>query len=276
MLFQSIVTTLLVVASAAAVPLAPGQPFGQDHQRQPVSSPNRCARDTNSSTPPLPAPTPSSSSSDSPAPISSSPNPNPPASAPSSSTPVLPVQTPNTLPPVSPGVNLRVIALGVGTQNYSCSSTPNSSAAAPVSIGARANLFEVTSLFVSSPQDISNITEQALLANNGLGNPLIGEHYFTYVHNTLTPTFDLSGNDPQYFLSSVKDNTETAPVSAYKGMSNEGAVPWLFLTSDSSGLSSGVSEVYRVETAGGLNPSTCEGISGEVDVPYSAEYWFFG
>ncbi|KAF2231765.1 hypothetical protein EV356DRAFT_535271 [Viridothelium virens] len=192
------------------------------------------------------------------------------------STPVLPVQTPNTLPPLSDSLNLRVIALGVGTQNYTCSQTPNVSSSAPVSVGANATLYDVTELFTNSPQDIGNITETALLQNSGLGNQPIGHHFFTYVGSTLTPTFDLDGHSPSLFLSAVKENTETAPVLAYTGLSSEGAVPWLFLQSDTSGLSEGMSEVYRVETAGGAQPSTCADKDGDFQVPYSAEYWFYG
>ena len=192
------------------------------------------------------------------------------------SDPVLPVQTPNTLPVLSSSVSLRIIALGVGTQNYTCASTPNDANSAPVSLGARADLYDVTNLFSNTPSDIPTMTKSALLANSGLGNNHVGQHFFTDVGSTLTPTFDLDGNDPPYFLSATKENTEGAPVAAYTGLDNEGAVPWLFLNSDSSGLSSGVSEVYRVETAGGLQPSTCADKSGDFQVPYSAEYWFYG
>ena len=237
MLYQTLITALLIVAPAVAAPWARPEP---QNLHQYDSRPSRSVRRQ------------------------------------TTSGPVLPVQTPNTLPVLSNAVNLRVIALGVGTQNYTCSSTPNVSTAAPVSVGARANLYDVTQLFTDSPQLIGNETQTALLANSGGNNQLIGQHFFTYVGSTLTPTFDLDGHSPAYFLSSVKANTESAPMMAYAGMDNEGAVPWLFLNSDSSGLSQGVSEVYRVETAGGMQPSTCADKTGDFQVPYSAEYWFYG
>ncbi|KAI9694772.1 MAG: hypothetical protein M1822_000388 [Bathelium mastoideum] len=240
MLYHNVFTTLLIAASAAAAPWNPAHSAARGHQRQPNTRPSRTARDA------------------------------------ATSTPVLPVQTPNTLPPLDPGLNLRVIALGVGTQNYSCEETPNWANSTPATIGARANLYDVTQLFTTNPERIGNITEQALLANDGLNNTLIGEHFFTYVGSTLTPTFDLDGHAPAYFLSAVKADSETAPKAAYEGMDGEGAVPWLLLTSDSSGLTEGLSEVYRVETAGGAQPATCADKDGPFEVPYSAEYWFYG
>ncbi|KAI9690752.1 MAG: hypothetical protein M1820_009849 [Bogoriella megaspora] len=189
--------------------------------------------------------------------------------------PVLPVQTPNSLPILSPTATLKVIALGVGSQNYTCKDTPNSNTSAPVSVGARADLYDVTDLFRNNPSLEDSETRAALVSNSGLGNNRIGQHFFTNVGSTLTPTFDLDAHDPPLFLSAVKSNTETAPKVAFQGLSSEGAIAWLFLGSDNSGLSQGVNGVYRVETAGGMQPATCADKSGDFQVPYSAEYWFY-
>ena len=41
--------------------------------------------------------------------------------------------------------------------------------------------------------------------------------------------------------------------------------------------SSKIREVYRVDTAGGVAPSTCEGVTGGlVTVEYAAVYYFYG
>ena len=90
---------------------------------------------------------------------------------------------------------------------------------------------------------------------------MLGEHYFDATH---VPTFDLS---PQIgFLKAKKAGDIAAPV--------EGAVDWLKL--DAVEGSKGLGEVYRVETAGGKAPGTCEGLVGVVEVPYAAQYWFYG
>jgi Protein of unknown function (DUF3455) len=69
-----------------------------------------------------------------------------------------------------------------------------------------------------------------------------------------------------------------APKGAAAGANGEAAVDWLALSDDGKGTSVGLGEVYRVETAGGDPPETCEGIKSDTvfSVQYSAEYWFYG
>lgn len=69
-----------------------------------------------------------------------------------------------------------------------------------------------------------------------------------------------------------------APKGASEGPAGTGAVDWLALTDNGKGLSVGLREVYRVETAGGSPPSSCSGeYKGKViSVQYSAQYWFYG
>ena len=53
-----------------------------------------------------------------------------------------------------------------------------------------------------------------------------------------------------------------------------GAVDWLQLKAKSG--STELMEAYRVFTAGGKAPSTCEGQPATFEMQYSAEYWFYG
>lgn len=102
---------------------------------------------------------------------------------------------------------------------------------------------------------------------------VIGNHYFTGP----VPTFALNQIplDP-YPMALVKKNTQTnAPKSACPGLGGEGAVPWLHLI-DNGSSKGGINTVYRIETAGGSKPKTCEGQDSRFEVPYAAQYWVYG
>ena len=107
------------------------------------------------------------------------------------------------------------------------------------------------------------------LTISGVGTfPLIGHHYFGADG---TPTFSLSTvND---VLFGAKIASVSAPAGADSGPDGTGAVPWLMLAD--KGGSVGVSQVYRVVTAGGKAPATCPD-TNLISIQYAAEYWFFG
>lgn len=63
-----------------------------------------------------------------------------------------------------------------------------------------------------------------------------------------------------------------APTGASAGPSGSGAVAWLKL--GDKGGSAGITEVYRVVTAGG-NPGACKKV-GTFSVEYATEYWMYG
>jgi hypothetical protein len=94
----------------------------------------------------------------------------------------------------------------------------------------------------------------------------------SYFNSLNTPTFDLSAAG---LLADVaKNSSVAAPSTSDTGILHTGAVAWLRLM-DAKGLSKGVSNVYRVITAGG-NPQTCDvSGAGTGSVPYTAFYWFF-
>jgi len=155
--------------------------------------------------------------------------------------------------------NLAYIAIGQGTQNYSCSAA----GAAPVSIGAMAALYNATylALPVSKPL-IPSSSALALSTHSGLGLPTLGHHYFT----SGIPTFSLEAADPPLFLSAKKTADVTAPADSVQG-----SVDWLQLTDNGDGLTNGLKGVYRVETTSGAG-TTCTSASVQT-VQYAAEYW---
>lgn len=68
-----------------------------------------------------------------------------------------------------------------------------------------------------------------------------------------------------------------------KGPDGSKPVPWLKLQTQTPNGDvnpaddlGGVKEVYRVNTAGGAAPSTCNGMPATFEVQYAAEYWIFG
>lgn len=77
-------------------------------------------------------------------------------------------------------------------------------------------------------------------------------------------------------LIGKKEADVKAPAGSDAGPEGTGAVDWLFL--GNKGGSVGLEAVYRVETAGGSAPSTCQGVDvgGVISVQYAAEYWFYG
>ncbi|KAG0650417.1 hypothetical protein D0Z07_2923 [Hyphodiscus hymeniophilus] len=191
---------------------------------------------------------------------------------------------PSSLPSPPSNLTLKHVTVGHGIQNYTCSSNLT---AAPTALGAIATLYDVTPLaFLSSTTSsaipalaaflpLTNaLVPNAPLTISGLGSfPILGFHFFDAKG---TPIFDL--NTVGERLASKKAGDIKAPSNASVGLDGTGAVDWLFLTSTGDAGSTGLGAVYRVDTAGGNPPTSCEGFAaGDViSVPYSAGYHFYG
>ena len=179
---------------------------------------------------------------------------------------------------VSPGLPQptsppTLIALGVGTQNYTCNSTTNTYS----SNVAVANLYDITSLVQSNTKDsLSKLYLKNSQDCNADDNPLqlnhVGLHYFDAASK---PNFDFTKSGKGW-LQAKKGAGVPAPNSASKGVEpyKNGAVDWLYLLDNGAGVSQQLQSVYRAWTAGGKPPATCSG-SEQVQVPYAAEYWFY-
>ncbi|KAK0658228.1 hypothetical protein DIS24_g4913 [Lasiodiplodia hormozganensis] len=198
--------------------------------------------------------------------------------------------SPSPLPSPSEGLILSHVAVGRGTQNYTCYGASASSA--PTAKGAVATLFNATCQAARTPDllyDTPSIAlaydipsaQTALAAYDIL---LSGHHFFT---DDTTPFFDLDTDQHSYgTVACKKDSAANAPAAnssssvksnyaaGTQGTDN-GDVPWLKLDAvqDSTGYT--WKEVYRLNTAGGQPPKTCEGIDGDFTVEYAATYWFW-
>jgi hypothetical protein len=176
----------------------------------------------------------------------------------------------------SPTAALKFVTVGRGVQNYSCSAA----GAVPVQVGALATLHDFTSLAYTSESTLNTIPSTVVytpissangttLTVGAIGTyPIIGHHYFG---SDGTPTFDLSSIGDILFCKKIA--SVNAPANADVGPDGTGAVPWLMLTDNGSSV--GLSQVYRVVTAGGKAPATCPD-TNLISVQYAAEYWFFG
>ncbi|TKA60937.1 hypothetical protein B0A49_09605 [Cryomyces minteri] len=93
-----------------------------------------------------------------------------------SAAPSLPAST---LPPPPAGTTLKYVALGLGTQNYTCASPSASSP--PMPAGALATLYDATARLSlpSGAVQIPKLPATSLKSSNGLGLPQLGQHYFT-------------------------------------------------------------------------------------------------
>ena len=175
---------------------------------------------------------------------------------------------------------LSHVAIGRGNQNYTCDLS--NSTAVPVAAGAVATLFNVSCLAADMPELLARICPIALDlpvpssddTNSPIYQGMSGHHYFT---DNTTPFFDLDTGAHAYGRGAFKKGDSTpAPESAVRGPYGEGngSVAWLRLDAKTTS-GQAFQEVYRLNTAGGQPPKTCQGMPETFSVPYAAEYWLF-
>ncbi|KIP06970.1 hypothetical protein PHLGIDRAFT_19298 [Phlebiopsis gigantea 11061_1 CR5-6] len=177
----------------------------------------------------------------------------------------------------------KFIGLGVGVQNYTCTSAGTYS-----SIGAFAELFDMSCLPQSS---LATVTDNAWAAwqhapepvtamnlANGLAalKPvfLLGQHYFITNPVTgtgLSPKWDftsaIEAGHADAFVVGAKTGDVAAPTSPTAN------VDWLSLSNTQGDLAT---QVFRVETRGGQPPTSCTAGSANIAVNYVAQYWLYG
>jgi len=175
------------------------------------------------------------------------------------------------LPVPGAGLKLVHVAVGRGVQNYTC--TTASATETPLSVGAIASLFNATCSAVRAPTVLADVTTLALShpapASEIATHLISGHHEFTAAG---FPLFMMDTDLHKYgYVQAKKNGTSNAPTTASKGTNGLGSVAWLKLVATEGSFK----EVYRLNTAGGMAPKTCEGITGLISVPYAAEYWFW-
>ena len=199
----------------------------------------------------------------------------------------------SSLPPPSPGLVPYHIAVGRGTQNYTCPSGGDPSAA-PTALGAVALLFNASCLAAINPNILALVPAAALSIPTPRLNSKV--HFPTeaflsrphYISDATTAVFNLHTSASNYGISFMRKIANvTAPASTPQksnlGPDGSKALPWLKLqVRDPNGDclpedNKGVKEIYRVNTQGGSPPKTCaeRGKTGDFTVEYSSEYWFY-
>ncbi|KAL4914897.1 hypothetical protein BDW62DRAFT_204116 [Aspergillus aurantiobrunneus] len=180
--------------------------------------------------------------------------------------------------PAPDGQKPLYVTLGRGTQNYTCATSTADSE--PEAIGAVARLYNTTCFAANFPDMIEllpSIAYRVSLPSND-SDPLppsnfnlIGHHFF----EGSVPVFNLDTTPTrQLGIAKVeKDSDLDAPETAVKG--KNGAVSWLFLTATDESDGS-FQSVYRVDTAGGAAPDTCDGMPESFTVEYAANYYIYG
>ncbi|GAB7349738.1 hypothetical protein MBLNU459_g0472t2 [Dothideomycetes sp. NU459] len=188
---------------------------------------------------------------------------------------------PTPLPSPAAGLSLSHVAIGRGTQNYTCDLS--NSTAVPLAVGAVASLFNVSCIAATQSSLLSLIPAIALdfpvPASSDASSPantdLSGYHFFL---NASTPYFDLDTEDHSFGNGAFKKvNSSNAPAGAVAGQYGQGfgAVGWLKLSESAPSSGQVLKEVYRLNTAGGSPPKTCAGAQAAFEVQYAAEYWVF-
>ena len=184
--------------------------------------------------------------------------------------------------PAPVGLTLFQVALGRGTQNYTCDLANTS--AVPVPAGAVATLFNFSCVAAQKPallRKLSHIAiNQQLPTENNTERSILddltsGYHYFV---DSTTPFFNLDTNRHQYGMGALaKSNASDAPAGSAPGVHGQtgyGAVQWLRLDQKQYNENTWKA-VYRLNTAGGNAPTTCTGQPPAFEIPYAAEYWLF-
>jgi len=174
-----------------------------------------------------------------------------------------------TLPAVGAGQTLTLIAIGRGTQNYTCPGTAGAGAA-PTAIGAAAVLYNVNCWAAgATAAQLADVTAAAAAQSAGsvlfdAFGAVAGSHYFAA---NSAPTFDVPS------LGGATAFKKAAAVPAPATAAN--AVAWLALTQAPGQEDKPMLSVYRLETSNGAAPATCGTITGAFQVQYAAEYWFY-
>jgi hypothetical protein len=172
--------------------------------------------------------------------------------------------------PAPDGFHLEAITFGRGIQNYTCE--PGSDVPAKA-IGAVATLYDAAPFLPFGDETLALIPDFLvslhLDAVPGSFFPVNGHHFFDA---SGVPVFDLGEIG---LFRGKKTAGVAAPNDAFDGPFNrgDGAVDWLQLCAVEG--SQKLKRVYRVETAGGKPPASCEGQPPAIQVEYATQYWFY-
>jgi hypothetical protein len=191
----------------------------------------------------------------------------------------------NALAPPSTAPSFVSVAIGV--QNYTCNATSKEY----VSIGAEAEMFDISCLYdkpeFGTIQDrlyekwlngSDFTTIHKVIKQLGASPHVLGQHYFVkdhrdhhhhhHHHKKIVPKWDFTsasfkGDKEAYIIGEKVGNVSV----------NKTHVDWLSLKSVKGHLAD---TVYRVDTRWGQPPASQCVVGSQLQVKYTAKYWFFG
>ncbi|KAJ7067689.1 hypothetical protein B0H15DRAFT_152994 [Mycena belliarum] len=183
---------------------------------------------------------------------------------------------------VSPTSAALFVMLGVGIQNYTCTSATSTYA----SIGAVASLFDISCLDkkpqFSSIQSTAfkiwdspaSLKASASSIGARVGAPkLLGFHYFVTAPSGtgISPKWDFTSTgkfagDASAYVLGAKVGDIPAPTSPATN------VDWLALNNAQGSLAS---KIFRIDTVGGQPPTSCIPGSAPIEVKYTAKYYLY-
>ncbi|KAJ7104394.1 putative malate dehydrogenase [Mycena belliarum] len=189
---------------------------------------------------------------------------------------------PNQTMLVAPKEGPSFIGLAIGIQNYTCADSGTFT-----NIGAVAELFDVSCLsgtpeFPSLANIVFSVWDSAPPATGIFqvidflaklkASFVLGQHYFvTSPSGTgISPKWDFTSaslaGHPNAFVIGAKVGDIVAPTGPPD-------VDWLSLVDAEGDLAT---QIFRVNTVGGLPPTSCVPGSSEITVKYSSLYWLYG
>ncbi|KAF8315824.1 hypothetical protein DL93DRAFT_2166429 [Clavulina sp. PMI_390] len=156
----------------------------------------------------------------------------------------------------------EIVALGVGVQNYTCSSAGTWTTA-----GAVASLYDISCAVGTPLMNVNNTEANTLLKTLATKEKPMLHHFFVTAPSG-------TGIDPRF----NEDKTgafsilnKTSSITSPQGSAN---VAWLLLTNLEGSLAK---TAYRVDTQLGQPPASCTPATDTsvLSVPYTAKYWFY-
>ncbi|KAJ7119948.1 putative malate dehydrogenase [Mycena crocata] len=182
---------------------------------------------------------------------------------------------------VAPSHGPSYIGLAIGTQNYTCTNGTYSN------VGAVAQLFDVSCLYDTPEfpklQDIAYTVWKYAPPTAGISDVIafldpfhasfvLGQHYFVTAPSGtgLSPKWDFTSGALAGHTDAFVVAAKVGDIPAPTGPPD---VDWLSLKNVSGNLAT---QVFRLNTVGGLPPASCASGTPPITVKYASTYWFFG
>ncbi|KAJ7635063.1 hypothetical protein FB45DRAFT_1057001 [Roridomyces roridus] len=183
---------------------------------------------------------------------------------------------------IAPSVGPSYIGVAVGVQNYTCTASTGTW----TNVGAVAELFDISCLY-GEPEflNMSQIayqmwelmppTEPILNLINYFAafraSMVLGQHYFVQSPTVtgLSPKWDFTSASLAGHADAFVIGAKAGDMPSPNGPS---AVDWLMLNNVQGSLAK---QVFRINTVGGMPPTSCAPGANPISVKYASAYWLF-